>query len=243
MKWSKELEDKLVNLINLGKRYDEISLIIGTTPSAIKNKCYKLGLSVVYYEEHLCKECSKLFFKLIKSKQLFCCKSCATTYNNRGTVQSDITKNKISNTLINKSLNRIKIKKIRSCKHCTNNVDGKKLVCKECKKKYYEYYRPLCEFSFNLSDYPDEFEFSLIEQYGWYKPKNRGDNLGGISRDHMYSVRDGFINKIDYNLIKHPANCKLMLHSKNNIKNNKSSITFDDLINRIKKWEIKYGKK
>jgi hypothetical protein len=52
----------------------------------------------------------------------------------------------------------------------------------------------------------------------------------------MYSVRDGFINNIDPEIIKHPANCQLMLHNENNSKNYNSSITIDDLIERIKNW-------
>jgi hypothetical protein len=52
----------------------------------------------------------------------------------------------------------------------------------------------------------------------------------------MYSVRDGFINKIDPEIIKHPANCKLMIHTENNKKNYNSSITIDVLKERIKNW-------
>jgi hypothetical protein len=34
-------------------------------------------------------------------------------------------------------------------------------------------------------------------------------NLGGVSRDHMIAVRDGFNLGIDPKLLSHPANCKL----------------------------------
>ena len=95
-------------------------------------------------------------------------------------------------------------------------------------------------FKFNLADYPNEFEFKLIEQYGWYKPRNRGDNLGGVSRDHMLSVRDGFNKGINPKLLAHPANCRLMIHNENISKNKKSILTENELLIRIEEWDKKY---
>jgi hypothetical protein len=63
---------------------------------------------------------------------------------------------------------------------------------------------------------------SLIEKYGWYKAKNNGNNLGGVSRDHMLSVSEGYKLSIDPYFLSHPANCKLMVHSENISKNKKS---------------------
>ena len=80
---------------------------------------------------------------------------------------------------------------------------------------------------FSLDAYPEEFDFSLIEKYGWYKAKNNGDNPNGVSRDHMFSVKDGFLNKIDPKIISHPANCRLVLQRENAKKRNKSCITLE----------------
>ncbi len=102
-------------------------------------------------------------------------------------------------------------------------------------------YRNACKFNFNLADYPNEFNFQLVEEYGWYKAKNNGDNLTGISRDHMYSVAEGYKNKISPELLSHPANCKLMQHTLNKKKNTNCSITIEELYNRIEQWNIKYG--
>lgn len=99
-------------------------------------------------------------------------------------------------------------------------------------------YRQLCEFKFSLNDYPDKFDFKLIGQYGWYKAKNRGNNLGGVSRDHMYSVKDGYINNVDPKIIAHPANCKLVRHYDNSKKKDKSSITLEELKKRIEEWKM-----
>ena len=103
-------------------------------------------------------------------------------------------------------------------------------------------YRLQCAFKFSLDSYPDEFDFSLIEKYGWYAAKNHGNNLNGVSRDHMFSVKDGFINNVDPKIISHPANCQLVCHSKNASKGAKSCITLDELLRRIKQWDEKYKK-
>jgi len=89
---------------------------------------------------------------------------------------------------------------------------------------------------FNINEYKDKFDLSLVTKYGWYSPTNKGNNLHGVSRDHLYCVRDGFINKVDPDIIKHPANCCLMKHTDNNLKNYTSSITLEELIDRINNW-------
>ena len=95
-------------------------------------------------------------------------------------------------------------------------------------------------FKFNLKDYPDEFDFSLIEVYGWYSPSNKKNNLGGVSRDHMLSVREGFELGIDPKLLAHPANCKLMIHNENVSKHKTSSINLIQLLKRINSFDKKY---
>jgi len=100
-------------------------------------------------------------------------------------------------------------------------------------------YRLLCGFKFNVYDYPNNFNLSLIEEKGWYKAKNRGDNPNGISRDHMVSVSFGFKNGILPYYISHPVNCRLMAHNQNNKKNSECSIAFEELIKRVDEWDNK----
>lgn len=114
--------------------------------------------------------------------------------------------------------------------------------CKQGTQASKHYYRLQCQFNFNLSDYPNEFDFDLIRKYGWYKAKNHGNNLGGVSRDHMYSIMEGYRNGVDPRIISHPANCRLVRHSENISKLDGSVITLEQLIERIKKWDEKYGK-
>lgn len=102
-------------------------------------------------------------------------------------------------------------------------------------------YRKACSFKFSLNKFPDEFDFSLIKENGWYKAKNHGDNLYGVSRDHIFSVSEALKQKIDPYYISHPANCKLLLHSDNVSKFSKCDITFEELKDKVEKWNEKYG--
>jgi hypothetical protein len=90
-------------------------------------------------------------------------------------------------------------------------------------------YRRLCKFTFSLSDYPNKFDFSLIEDHGWYLPTNRGNNPNGVSRDHMLSIKDGWRNKVPPWKIAHPANCRLLVQRDNAKKQSRSIINETEL--------------
>lgn len=146
-----------------------------------------------------------------------------------------------------------KLRKKRSfCKDCNKELDkrNKTGFCFSCYKNHHskkpinnlQDYRNKCRFGFALSDYPKEFDFSLIEKYGWYSASNRGNNLQGVSRDHILSVKYGWENKVDSAIVKHPANCQLMPHNKNVSKHSKSSLSLEELKIKISLWEEKYGR-
>lgn len=103
-------------------------------------------------------------------------------------------------------------------------------------------YRAACQFNFKLRDYYDWFitAFPLIESFGWYSPSNKGNNLVGCSRDHMYSVSEGYKNNISAEIIRHPANCQVMQHPQNQKKRSNSSITLEDLHMRIERFNNLY---
>lgn len=137
--------------------------------------------------------------------------------------------------------------KEKECPKCGNLFSKKTKFCsKDCyiksriKGNGIKSYRNLCKFKFALSDFPDEFEFSLVEEFGWYSPTNKNNNLGGVSRDHILSVSFGYENKIDPKIISHPANCRLMIHRDNISKNSKSDITLEELLEKIENWNIKH---
>ena len=168
--------------------------------------------------------------------------------------------NKISNTIKNNNIQsgNYKEKYIKVCPYCNKKFTTYKqnqICCSVKCASYYKYlnntqisdkylinvYKRLCSFTFALNSYPQEFDFSLIEKYGWYKAKNHGNNLNGVSRDHIYSQNKGFENLIDPYIISHPANCQLLQHTDNASKYDKCEISLEDLIKKIIQWNNKYG--
>lgn len=207
----------------------------------------------------LCPKC-----KNNHSKQgIFCSRTCA---NSRGPRTEDF-KRKVSRKLTGTSLSQQQREKCKTnrwgksyirkvfniiCINCNNSFesydDAPKCCSRTCRKEFTEYnktafqnYHKKCQFKFNVYNYRNWFDLALIEKYDWYKAKNRGDNLDGISRDHRLSVKEGFLNSIDPKLISHPANCELKKHRENQSKHSKSSITLSQLINEIEKFESLYG--
>lgn len=158
------------------------------------------------------------------------------------------------NNKISKALTKsVKIEYNKICEFCGKEfktfVETQKFCSVSCaaKNRYKanrtikNEYKRACSFTFALNSFPDEFDFTLVEQFGWYKAKNHGNNLYGISRDHIFSRDDGLKYLIDPYIISHPANCRLLQHSKNASKYNRSDITIDDLILKIHQWHTKYG--
>lgn len=102
-------------------------------------------------------------------------------------------------------------------------------------------FRRQCWFKFSLNSYPDEFDFDLIREYGWYKAKNHGNNMKGVSRDHRLSIIEAINQRIDPYYVSHPANCELILQTSNASKHSKSSISKEELFKRVEEWNKKYG--
>ncbi len=75
----------------------------------------------------------------------------------------------------------------------------------------------------------------LLKEYGVFNPNK---NTKGCVRDHLLSRRYGFDNNIDPDIISHPANCEIVLHSENvrRANGNDNLITLDELLERIKNW-------
>ncbi len=203
-----------------------------------------------------CKLCGKLL-PYEKRNNKFCSKKCSVKYINSNreiygfNLSADGLKGIINSNKkkLQKAINKY-LENPKYCKRCNEILKYDKRNHTYCSKKCaypnlningLQNYRIKCRFKFNLSDYPDEFKFDLIKERGWYSAANRGNNLYGVSRDHIYSVKDGFDNNIDPAIIAHPANCKLILHSENVSKYTKSNITLKELINKIDKWNKKYG--
>ena len=208
----------------------------------------------------ICQKCGKEFEQTLKEKEWlrpkkvkrFCSVSCANSRERPQELRTLLRK-KVAESL-GKNESELKTQK-RICPVCGKEFIGINNTCsKSCGRKLHEQNRPQkdlsdyynyrkeCEFSFNLSDFSDEFDFNLIEENGWYSPANSNNpNLFGVSRDHMLSVKYGWENNIDPKIIKHPANCKLVLQSDNVSKGTDCSITYEELLARIERWNKKYN--
>lgn len=209
-----------------------------------------------------CKHCGEIIDYDQKLNQ-FCSRSCAGAYNgSRKPERTEASKNKTSIALTGRASPFKGIRKkdtpikqkiqpvvenvicgpytkiyLRTCKFSGiqwYSASNKILIHPELARNRQEYAYS-CQFKFGLNLYPKWFTNvnDLITKYGWYSASNRNNNLNGISRDHMFSISDGWINNIPPHIIRHPANCALMPHKTNQHKNAKSNITIDELYSRI----------
>lgn len=201
-----------------------------------------------------CAKCNTSFIVTEREKQhplknaYYCSRSCANSKQH-----SEETKRKQSAAAtLNNARRYPKVTLLHNCRQCNKLIVTSRKYCnKECmisfnRAKRLETltskaaYRRMCNFTFNLADYPEDFDFELIQEHGWYSPANKKNNLTGVSRDHMVSVMYGFKNNIPWEHISHPANCQLLVHGANVSKGQSNAITYAELLQRIDKWDKKY---
>lgn len=91
-------------------------------------------------------------------------------------------------------------------------------------------YNSISHFQSIITDYIDTpTDKQLFETHGVFSSKK---NPNGVVRDHMLSRRDGFTHKIYPEILRHPANCQIILHKDNARKKSNSSITVDELFSK-----------
>jgi len=103
-------------------------------------------------------------------------------------------------------------------------------------KDDYDVYARMSNWVHKMFDIvPDGIE--LLTEYGVYNVKT---NLDGVSRDHRYSIREGFGSGIFPELLRHPINCEVMQFKLNASKNWKCSVTkeqlFKDILSYTDEW-------
>lgn len=62
-------------------------------------------------------------------------------------------------------------------------------------------------------------------------------NRNGYTRDHILSKKDGFVNQVFPELLRHPVNCECILHSINASKGAESKTNINALFNKIKTYD------
>lgn len=159
---------------------------------------------------HTCKFCGKEF-TVLPSKYAsgdFCSKDCAIKYSSR-------------------FANTYECRKKKSVTICDRLG-----ISHENKTEKEIYYRN-CVFRFGIDDFKRVEGFDLIQKYGMYSPHN---NLDGVARDHMVSRHYGWTHNIPPEVIRHPANCRIINQRENASKGEKCCITIEELYERIKNW-------
>lgn len=230
--WSEELTELVISLYKEGKNCTEISDIINNikSPISINKKLNRLGYK--YGRSFIGKKRQEKFYN-IKWNEVQ--KEYDEGVGYRGIIKIfKLSTNSISwakeNNLLKLKTNSDGLKKAWEIgKYPKSDLDG---IMR---------YRKLCKFEFNVYNYPNEFNLNLVKEYGWYKAKNMGDNPNGVSKDHKYSIKKGFVNNISPEILSHPANCILVLQKYNSSKNSKCSISLDELKQEIINWDKKYG--
>lgn len=212
----------------------------------------------------ICKQCAKSHSYNSRNNK-FCSNSCAAKYNNNERTASGWRMSKSTRQLISLKTTGVyrgipvKVKPIieivgpytkiylRTCKFSglTWYSDTIDQIHPSLKSEYQKYFTK-CRFKFGLSSYPEWFHDAneLILKYGWYASASKThpgiSNPNGVSRDHKISVNYGFINNIDPSIIAHPANCQIMQHSLNSSKKTSCSITLEQLLLDIEKFNNTY---
>ena len=216
-------------------------LRLGKTKSYCSQSCANVASNTIHCSmERECIWCKKIFR--------------STTHKNHKKCCSDLCAHRVSHSYVNpvdisETLKRRYKKQEKTCPQCSAKFVGRAKFCsyycvrnsRRAHLEEFERYKRECRFNFNIKDYPNEFDFNLLATHGMYKPKNHGNNLGGVSRDHIMSVRWGFDNNVSSKMISHPANCCLMLQSENSRKHCKKTISVQELNNRILTWNSKYS--
>lgn len=197
-------------------------------------------------------KCKKEFLVTEREKQYplkekyHCSRSCANSKKHSNETREKMSFSSKNSIRAQEVRNRRKRQiKTSQCLYCNETVEDRRFCNKEHRTLYgriqwteKQQYAIDCDFKFALKDYPDKFDFELIEKYGWYKSGRYKDvNINGVSRDHIYSINEGFKNNIDPKIISHPANCQLLRHSDNSKKHSKSGILLKDLLLKISEWK------
>lgn len=257
---------KEISINGINTHYERVHLGLNSKYSSGNNGKYleikkqtdiKRNKKISLYNDNpkLCLQCyGKIPYEQRRNK--LCSASCRGTYSNNKRIASGWKLSEETRKLISEKIKKVgyrhppKLFNSSICKsfNCCNFVIKPRKYCtRKCRYAYIinknniatlKSYRLRCNFKFNIFDYPDKFDLELVKEHGMYSPKNKNNNLYGVSRDHMISVVWGFKNGIDSEILSHPANCQLLLHSDNVSKGTSCDITYGELLHRINEWAV-----
>lgn len=255
------------NYFNRTVKYIKYKLSQGQTVFYCSDSCAKKYRSTVAQENNTatCTFCKTTFVKKSQSQTL-CSKSCS----NKNRTHSDLTKSKISKSLLLHNTNpnherkiitiskdKVRVNRrdlsdkmyckiyICKCKNCNSFFSHKsyRKFCTNCQSSYAQNGRARFKFKFNIYDYPDLFDLKSLYEIGWKSRRGDKSNPNGMTRDHRVSVKDAIEYNYEPYYISHPLNCELMRMIDNQKKNASSSITYEELVKLVIEYDSKYGAK
>ena len=74
---------------------------------------------------------------------------------------------------------------------------------------------------------------NLLEHGIWHPTQNRN----GVVRDHIVSRKFGFDNRVFPEILRHPANCRILFHKNNSSKGPNCGLTLNQLFDKIKQYQ------
>lgn len=103
-------------------------------------------------------------------------------------------------------------------------------------KPLFEIYRKEANWIDNMIGYASPDKLLLFQEKGFFNPKS---NREGIVRDHLYTRKSGFLNKVFPEILRHPVNCSFILMKENAIKGGRfDSIPLNVLFQNIKNFQL-----
>ena len=105
------------------------------------------------------------------------------------------------------------------------------------RKSDWEIYQKQANWCKRMFDIVDDTQ-KMLDTYGIF---NAHTNTKGVVRDHIYSRKTGFFEGVFPEILRHPANCQLLLHADNVAKKSqryvdRNDITLEQLFDAIKRY-------
>ena len=174
---------EIYKLFNESKNLSEVLMKMNLSDNVknwnkVKEMAINVGFDINVYKERRKRYCLKCGKELKKGQKKFCSNSCSATFNNKGRLLTEDTKNKIRNSLYKTITPKQKVEPIKKhkisikkyCLNCGDEINHGKFCSSKCScqlkhKESYKYFLNNPSYFNNGGYTPKSFrDFFLIEQ-------------------------------------------------------------------------------